>query len=94
MLTWILTCTLNEGVSGQGAGPPPPPPSNAGSTLHNGTGNKGETGAPIGGGVEILIALGALYTVKKMVSMKMKEVLEKDPVGGIKKHSQKIYDKN
>jgi hypothetical protein len=51
-----------------GQTPPPPPPPNGGPNNGHGLGgNQGPGGgAPIGGGLEILIALGALYAGKKV----------------------------
>ena len=51
---------------------PPPPPTGAG---HGATGNQTGGNAPIGGGLFILLGLGAAYGSKKLYSMK-KEDLE------------------
>lgn len=48
--------------------PPPPPPPNSGlGSGHGLGGNQGTPGAPIGGGLEILLALGAIYSAKKIL---------------------------
>ncbi len=49
--------------------PPPPPPA------HDQTGNQEGRGAPIGGGLFILLGLGAAYGGKKIYDMR-KEKLE------------------
>jgi len=50
---------------------PPPPPSDHGQTGNQNSGN----GAPIGGGLFILLGLGAAYGGKKVYDMR-KEILE------------------
>jgi hypothetical protein len=51
---------------------PPPPPPNGGPNNGHGQGGNQPAGpdAPIGGGLEILIALGAIYASKKVFSHK------------------------
>ncbi len=51
---------------------PPPPPTGAG---HGASGNQTGGNAPIGGGLFILLGLGAAYGSKKLYNMK-KEDLE------------------
>jgi hypothetical protein len=45
---------------------PPPPPNGGSNNGHGLGGNQGPASAPVGGGMEILIALGMLYAGKKM----------------------------
>ena len=46
---------------------PPPPPGTPGmGGGHGSGGNYGPTGAPIGGGLEVLILLGAAYAGRKL----------------------------
>jgi hypothetical protein len=68
----LLEVISVEGVVGQVPPPPPPPPPSGGSNNgHNQGGNQGTPGAPIGGGFEILLVLGALYSGKKMIALKV-----------------------
>ncbi len=46
--------------------PPPPPPG------HGSTGNQTGGNAPIGGGLFILMGLGAMYSGKKLYNMRKK----------------------
>jgi len=55
--------------------PPPPPPGGASGTGHN-SGNSQGGSAPIGGGLFILLGLGAAYGGRKVYNMR-KENLEK-----------------
>ncbi len=74
-LTFMLFLSIQLVSFGQI--PPPPPPPNGGlGTGHGLGGNQGTPGAPIGGGFELLIALGAFYAGKKM--LKTKDHQEKD----------------
>ncbi|PIQ31054.1 MAG: hypothetical protein COW63_08520 [Bacteroidetes bacterium CG18_big_fil_WC_8_21_14_2_50_41_14] len=52
--------------------PPPPPPSD-----HGGTGNApADGGAPIGGGLFILLGLGAAYGGKKLYDLRKESIEE------------------
>jgi hypothetical protein len=51
--------------------PPPPPPNGGPSNGHGLGGNQpAGPGAPIGGGLEVLLALGALYSGKKVYTFR------------------------
>lgn len=54
----------------QADGPAPPPPD------HGATGNQEGGGAPIGGGLFILMGLGAGYGVKKIYDVRKKKASE------------------
>jgi len=65
----IVTSVSVNTASGQTL-PPPPPPNGGPNNGHGLGGNQGPgAGAPIGGGLEILIALGALYAGKKVYTI-------------------------
>lgn len=49
--------------------PVPPPPAN-----HGASGNQPGGGAPIDGGVSILLLMGAIYGTKKVFQIKNKEI--------------------
>ena len=51
------------------AAPPPPP-------AHDETGNQEGSGAPIGGGLFILLGLGAAYGGKKLYDLKKEKIEE------------------
>jgi hypothetical protein len=63
---------LGSSISAQ---TPPPPPPNQG---HGSTGNKapGDSGAPIGNGTFILLALAAAYAGRKVYTLKAAETQE------------------
>lgn len=67
----LLSCFvlfLSISLSSFGQVPPPPPPPNGGpGTGHGLGGNQGAPGAPIGGGIGILLVLGALYSGRKFL---------------------------
>lgn len=68
----FLTCffCLSFGtVSLYADDPPPPPPPGE----HGATGNKGPTGAPIGGGVAIFMAFAAAYAGREYYKSRKKE---------------------
>jgi len=52
---------------------PPPPPAGAG---HGASGNQTGGNAPIGGGLLILLGLGAAYGGKKLYNMHVEEIEE------------------
>ena len=52
------------------AQPIPPPGGGATGAGHGLTGNQGGNGAPIDGGLSILLALGGIYGVKKIYKYK------------------------
>lgn len=56
---------------------PPPPPPGGGHGLGGNQGAGPSQGAPIGGGLEILMVLGALYAGKKAYTLK-EEVKSED----------------
>jgi hypothetical protein len=66
----IFNILVNNTINAQVI--PPPPPPNGGPNNGHGQGGNQPSGpdAPIGGGLEILIALGALYAGKKLSSHK------------------------
>jgi len=66
ILLAITTTTLE--VYGQAA--PPPPPS------HDATGNEPGRGAPIGGGLFILLGLGAAYGGRKLYQIRKQKLEE------------------
>lgn len=56
---------------------PPPPPGTPGMGGGHGTGgNNGPTGAPVGGGLEVLIMLGAAYAGQKVYRSKQEKERE------------------
>ncbi|HPT02034.1 MAG TPA: hypothetical protein PLJ84_05500 [Bacteroidales bacterium] len=56
---------------------PPPPPGTPGMGGGHGTGgNNGPTGAPVGGGLEVLMLLGAAYAGNKMYKSKREKERE------------------
>jgi len=67
----MLLATLQLGVNPIYAQGPPPPPGDHGSSGNNAPGGN----APIGGGLFILLGLGAAYGTKKWYNHR-KEVLE------------------
>lgn len=68
ILATILALTISSTTYAQA--PPPPPPD------HGSTGNHNGGNAPIGGGLFILLGLGAAYGAKKLFELN-KEELEK-----------------
>jgi len=67
-----VTIFLLMGSIAMAGAPPPPPPGGGGS----GTGNVPGGGAALGGGLFILVALGAGYGAKKVFDARKKETLE------------------
>jgi hypothetical protein len=65
----LLTTLIILTSSALFADPPPPPP----PTEHGIEGNQ-DAGAPIGGGLFILLGLGAAYGGKKIYDMKKEEL--------------------
>lgn len=67
----ILTIAIVLGGLGVFAQPTPP----TGSTGHTGAGQNGPIGggAPIDGGLSILLAMGAIYAATKVNQVKMKK---------------------
>lgn len=68
-LTIVFSLFAYNGFS-QG---PPPPPTGAG---HGASGNQNGGNAPIGGGLFILLGLGAVYGGKKLYRMHAEELEE------------------
>ena len=68
-LTLLVIFGLSFSIDSIAQAPPPPPPS------HGSTGNQNGGNAPIGGGLFILLGLGAAYGGKKLYEMR-KENLE------------------
>ncbi len=56
----VCTIFITQPLHADPPGPPPPPGD------HGSTGNQGPAGAPIDGGLGILLALGAGYGAKKL----------------------------
>ena len=77
-LFMLLEVFNSEGVFGQAPPPPPPPPNGGINNGHDLGGNQGAPGAPIGGGLEILLALGAFYTAKRVIVSRQKMEEEGD----------------
>ncbi len=69
LVSFLFAFFVFFSVNGFSQLPPPPPPG------HGSTGNQTGGNAPIGGGLFILIGLGAAYGGKKLYDMK-KEKLE------------------
>jgi hypothetical protein len=66
-LIFILNLLVNNNNAYAQVVPPPPPPNGGPNNGHGLGGNQpAGPGAPIGGGIEILIALGAFYSGKKV----------------------------
>jgi len=67
----IIISSVLVNVGRTNAQVPPPPPPNGGPNNGHGVGGNQPAGpgAPIGGGLEILIALGAFYTGKKVYTI-------------------------
>jgi hypothetical protein len=70
LFCFMLFFTISRYSMGQVPPPPPPPPNGGPNNGHGAGGNQGAPGAPVGGGLEILIALGALYAGKKVIQLK------------------------
>jgi len=71
ILVIIISATFCNIAFAQG---PPPPPGGGGMTGGHGSGgNAGPTGAPVGGGLEILLVLGLAYAGKKVYRIKKEE---------------------
>ena len=64
-LVLILTIALSQPAMSQ---PPPPPPGGHGLGGNQGSGS--QSGAPIGGGMEIFLLLGGLYGGRKAYLLK------------------------
>ncbi|MBK7172940.1 MAG: hypothetical protein IPH84_06850 [Bacteroidales bacterium] len=72
IVSFLLCSSVFISVNGQT--PPPPPPPNGGMNSGHGLGgNQGAENAPIGGGLEILLILGAFYTGKKIYHVRKKQ---------------------
>ncbi len=72
IVSFLLCSSVFISVNGQT--PPPPPPPNGGMNSGHGLGgNQGAANAPIGGGLEILLILGAFYTGKKVYQVRKKQ---------------------
>lgn len=71
ILVIIISATLSNIAFAQG--PPPPPGGSSTSGGHGTGGNQGPTGAPVGGGFEILLVLGMAYAGKKVYHLRKKE---------------------
>jgi hypothetical protein len=70
LFSLMLFLMISIHSRGQVPPPPPPPPNGGPNSGHGAGGNQGAPGAPVGGGIEILIALGALYAGKKIIHFK------------------------
>lgn len=67
VLVLILTIALSRPAMSQ---PPPPPPPGGGHGLGGNQGSGPQSGAPIGGGMEIFVVLGAFYAGRKAYLVK------------------------
>jgi hypothetical protein len=67
----IVSFTLTSTFLLAQDGPPPPPPDG-----HGGEGNAPAGGAPIGGGLFILLGLGAAYGGKKLYDLRKESIEE------------------
>ena len=65
-LVLILTIALSQPAMSQ----PPPPPPGGGHGLGGNQGSGSQSGAPIGGGMEIFVLLGGLYAARKAYEVK------------------------
>jgi len=70
---FIIVLMVSIAYTMEAQGPPPPPGGSTGGT--NGSGNSQGGNAPIGGGLFILLGLGAAYGGRKIYNMR-KESLE------------------
>ena len=69
LLIPLIILLLSGGLLIQGAQaqvPPPPPPAGGAHNGHQLGGNQGAPVAPLGSGLEILLGLGILYSMKKL----------------------------
>jgi hypothetical protein len=71
-VTVLISCSIS--VLAQA---PPPPPGNPSS---GGGGSPGPVGAPIDGGLGILLAMGAAYGGKKLYKARQGKNKETDPI--------------
>ena len=77
MLVFMFSFIVYNGAYAAGGGPPPPP-GGGGSGGGGGHGQGNNQGAPIGGGLEILIALGAMYAGKKVYHLRKEKEEDKE----------------
>ena len=61
----LSTAVFSNQGFGQTPPPPPPPPNGGPGNGHGLGGNQGPVGAPIGGGMEVLLILGMAYAGRK-----------------------------
>jgi hypothetical protein len=75
ILCFMLFLMISINSYGQTPPPPPPPPNGGPNGGHGAGGNQGAADAPLGSGMELLIALGAFYSVRKtyIFNKKMEE---------------------
>jgi len=80
MLIFMMTLLIsgNGFAQGPGGGGPPPPPGGGGSGGGPGHGQSGNQGAPIGGGLELLVALGLAYAGKKVYHLRKEKEEDKE----------------
>lgn len=64
----LLVAALTISFNSIAQGPPPPPPGGAGGATNTGNNSNGGS-APIGGGLFILLGLGAAYGGKKIYQL-------------------------
>jgi hypothetical protein len=72
IVSFLFFSSIFLNVNGQ-APPPPPPPNGGMNSGHGLGGNQGAENAPIGGGLEVLLILGAFYTGKKVYKARNKQ---------------------
>jgi hypothetical protein len=71
-ILFIFFLTLFQPSAYTQTPPPPPPPQTGGNNGHGLGGNQGAPGAPIGGGLEMLILMGVVYAGKRYIFTKDK----------------------
>ena len=71
----FIAVLISFGISVLAQAPPPPP----GNAQTGGGGSDGPIGAPIDGGLGILLALGAAYGGRKLYLSRQEKSKKKDP---------------
>jgi hypothetical protein len=73
ILCFMLLLMMSINSYGQTPPPPPPPPNGGPNAGHGAGGNQGIPSAPLGGGTELLIVLGAIYAGKQILNVRLKK---------------------